>query len=606
MTATKSAPTVCSSEGAEGIETIHVQSSTPSRVGSTTPVDDLAHALPTTRTSIEATDSLSELESEIVRQHCAREDVTWDNPRAGEVRFHASAVRKEWYLENGKKSAPMYERLPVQLIAEMIRGLRHVRMIEWSATNKKAGEDNGFLAVYDEETGIYESLAGRDSLARLVHHLEPSIDTRGVSEVRASLRSNAKLVKECSDEHFMPFENGVLDWRTKELHPHSPDRPFVRRFPVKWVPDAPLPKITMRDGEVWDPETWMASLVVDGDKDMIEMLWEIVGGLFRPSVLRGRIVAPYGQKGNNGKGTLSCLMSNLCGGRAYAPNLSIGDFEKDYHTSQIIGAVAVLGDENEVGAYFKNLTILKSAATGDSFTINAKFKDPITYRFKGLIFQPLNDIPRFKDGTHSMFRRWLFVPMMQNFSGVERPEIKADYLGRQEVLEYVVQRVLSMEYDVVREPQAVLDLKSEVMLDNDPAMAFWDEFGDEFVWDLLPNQFLYDLYVAWWKRTNPSGTALSKTRFLKQISDMMASKTDEWEYTPSARSQGKMDEPETLIAEYKLESWFNPSYTGTDPLRKSLPRRATTYRGYLRKAPRASWSTEQDYLAQEEESVFGP
>ena len=157
-----------------------------------------------------------------------------------------------------------------------------------------------------------------------------------------------------------------------------------------------------------------------------------------------------------------------------------------------------------------------------------------------------------------------------------------------------------------RSPQAVLDLKSEVMLDNDPAMAFWDEFGDEFVWDLLPNQFLYDLYVAWWKRTNPSGTALSKTRFLKQISDMMASKTDEWEYTPSARSQGKMDEPETLIAEYKLESWFNPSYTGTDPLRKSLPRRATTYRGYLRKAPRASWSTEQDYLAQEEESVFGP
>src|SRR5699024_2846734 len=164
------------------------------------------------------------------------------------------------------------------------------------------------------------------------HYLEPTVDSRGVVEVRNRLRTGAEWVTECAEEHLMPFENGVLDWRTKELLLHSPDRPFVRRFPVRWVPDAPLPKITMSDGEVW----------------------EVVGGLCQPSVLGGRIVAPYG-KGRNGKGTLSRLLSNICGGPAYAPNLSISDFEKEYHTSQMIGAVAVLGDENEVGAYYKDL-----------------------------------------------------------------------------------------------------------------------------------------------------------------------------------------------------------------------------------------------------------
>lgn len=582
MTTKKSAPAGGNGEGAEELDTIHDKPSAPSSEGSTSSDDGLSHVLPTTRTFLGASDSLAEIESEIVREHCAQDDVTWDDHRAKDVRFRASAVRSAWRRLNGVKQASLYERLPAHLVAEMILQLRHVRMIEWAGTSGKTGEDSGFLAIYDEKTGIYESLSGKDSLTRLVHHLEPAIDSRGVGEVRACLRSGAKRVTECAEEHLMPFKNGVLDWRTKELLPHSPDRPFARRFAVRWVPDAPLPKITMSDGEIWDPESWMRSLTVDGDKDLVEMLWEVVGGLFRPSVLGGRIVALFGN-GQNGKGTVICLLSNICGGRAYAPNLSISDFEKEYHTSQMIGAVAVLGDENEVGAYHKNLSILKSAATGDPFPINQKFKDPITYRFRGLIVEPLNDLPRFKDGSFSMFRRWLFVPMLCNFTEGERPEIKEDYLGRQEVLEYVVHRVLTMDYERVREPQAVLNLKAEVMLDNDPALAFWEEFGDAFVWDLLPVAFLYDLYTSWWKKTNPSGSALGKTVFLKKLSEMLAT-NDDWEFAKAVRPSGRMDRSETLIADYDLKDWFNPAYDGPDSFRKSMPALASTYRGYVRTA----------------------
>ncbi|WP_193086484.1 DNA primase family protein [Brevibacterium aurantiacum] len=582
MTTKKSAPAARTGEGAEELETIHDKSSAPSSEGSTSSDDGLSHVLPATRTFLGASDSLSEIESEIVQEHCAQDDVTWDDHRAKDVRFRASAVRSAWRRLNGAKQASLYERLPARLVAEMILALREVRVIEWSGTSRRADDDSGFLAVYDEETGIYESLSGNDSLTRLVHYLEPTVDSRGVVEVRNRLRTGAEWVTECAEEHLMPFENGVLDWRTKELLPHSPDRPFVRRFPVRWVPGAPLPKITMSDGEVWDPESWMRSLTVDGDKELVEMLWEVVGGLFRPSVLGGRIVAPYG-KGRNGKGTLSRLLSNLCGGPAYAPNLSISDFEKEYHTSQMIGAVAVLGDENEVGAYYKDLSVLKSVATGDTFPINAKFKDPITYLFRGLVFEPLNELPRFKDGTYSMFRRWLFVPMLCNFTEGERPEIKKDYLGRQEVLEYVVHRVLTMNYERVREPQAVLDLKAEVMVENDPALAFWEEFGDVFVWDLLPVAFLYDLFAAWWKKTNPSGSALSKTAFLKKLSDVMAT-NDDWEFAKAVRPSGRMDRSETLIANYDLKDWFNPAYDGPDSFRKSMPALASTYRGYVRTA----------------------
>ncbi|OLT06825.1 hypothetical protein BJF77_15180 [Kocuria sp. CNJ-770] len=73
----------------------------------------------------------------------------------------------------------------------MILALREVRVIEWSGTSRRADDDSGFLAVYDEETGIYESLSGNDSLTRLVHYLEPTVDSRGVVEVRNRLRTGS-------------------------------------------------------------------------------------------------------------------------------------------------------------------------------------------------------------------------------------------------------------------------------------------------------------------------------------------------------------------------------------------------------------------------------
>src|SRR5699024_9493427 len=158
--------------------------------------DGLWHVLPATRTFLGASDSLSEIESEIVQEHCAQDDVTWDDHRAREVRFRASMVRSAWRRLNGVKQASLYERLPARLVAEMILASREVRVIEWAGTSRRADDDSGFLAVYDEETGIYDSLSGNDSLTRLVHYLEPTVDSRGVVEVRNRLRTGAR-----SEEH---------------------------------------------------------------------------------------------------------------------------------------------------------------------------------------------------------------------------------------------------------------------------------------------------------------------------------------------------------------------------------------------------------------------
>ena len=67
--------------------------------------------------------------------------------------------------------------------------------------------------------------------------------------------------------------------------------------------------------------------------------------------------------------------------------------------------------------------------------------------------QCLNEMPRIKDKSDSFYRRQLFIPFTKCFTGEERKYIKQDYLKRTEVLEYVLYRVLNMNYYELDTPQ---------------------------------------------------------------------------------------------------------------------------------------------------------
>src|SRR5699024_5161074 len=42
---------------------------------------------------------------------------------------------------------------------------------------------------------------------------------------------------------YLNVSNGLLDWRTGELWPHSPDVPSTIRVPIRWNPEAICPNI---------------------------------------------------------------------------------------------------------------------------------------------------------------------------------------------------------------------------------------------------------------------------------------------------------------------------------------------------------------------------
>jgi putative DNA primase/helicase len=144
-----------------------------------------------------------------------------------------------------------------------------------------------------------------------------------------------------------------------------------------------------------------------------------------------------------------------------------------------------------------------------------------------------------------------------------------------------------MQYTTLSEPavcRAELDTFREV---NDPRILFWREFEDQFVWDLLPFAFIYDLWKAWSLKNNPDGRPGSQHSLTSFLRNHLAGSAG-WDHmgNKSLRPLRRMSIPEPLIVEYDLKDWTNRSYAGAEVNKRAVPfPLKTNYSGLVRRQP---------------------
>lgn len=494
---------------------------------------------------------------------------------------------------NEKNQIPLMKRLLFSQVAHILSSVHNVVRI--APSGKNTDRDHDLLAVYVDkgsDCGIYAS--SEDQIRGVARMYDRSMTINEAREVMAVLREEAPRVERTIDRDLVPVNNGVFDYRSKELLPFSPDYVFLSKARVDFDPNAKSPVlINPEDGTEWTVEEWIRDLFwTDGDDEfnarnegLEDLVWKIMGAIIRPGVSWKVSAWFHSNQGNNGKGTLVELMRNLVGAASYA-SIPIADFGKDFLLEPLTRASAILVDENDVGGFIDRVGNLKAVITNDVISINRKYKSPISYQFWGFMVQCLNEYPRIKDKSESFYRRQLFVPFTKSFTGAERKYIKDDYMRRDDVLKYVLKHVLTVvpDYYELPRPEATELALAEYKIENDPVRAFWSEFEDEFVWDLLPFTFLYDLFKSWFGKTNPSGNPVGYRTFMTDLESLMRS-VPEWSFDRSAkiRPVKKMSQPEPLIAKYQLVDWFNSMYSGKDPLKLSTPDQlAASYRGVQR------------------------
>lgn len=470
-------------------------------------------------------------------------------------------------------------------VATVLLALYQIRAI--SLAEGRGGSDLTLLGMYDDDPqsetyGCY--VTDESPMVRLAYELKPSLTSKGVESLLKTMKAHAPVVNKTTDAHLIPVKNGVFNHDTQELMDFSSEYVFLTKSPVRYVADAPNPVLIQPDGTPWDIETWMEQL--SDDEGVPELLWELVSAHMRPGVRWNKAAFLYSNKGNNGKGTFCMLPRNLLGPEGHA-SIPIAKFGEQFAKSELVHARAVIVDENPVGAFSKDMGDFKSVVTGDRFTLERKYKDPLSISFSGMVTQCVNDFPKSRDRSASYTRRQLFIPFRKWFGGdgVERKYIKDDYLARTDVLEYALRRVLQMTHTELSNPPASQELLSQFQRENNPVRDFWLDHDEEFVWDLLPTPYLYDLFVAWFRKNHPSGIPVNRNEFVSQLVEVI-SETDEWDFSDPQKKHRpglKMSEPEPMVMDYDLKDWMNTTYNGKDWKSKAYPApQRVNYRGVVR------------------------
>lgn len=488
------------------------------------------------------------------------------------------------FRSKGDKHRLLNQLLPGQ-IADIILKVHHVVNISYSRTaNPDIGSDYDLLGIYNEKginEGVYSTTDG--AFARIIEQYSKYADRNTIEETMFVLRRKAPHVAVSRDPDLVPVNNGIFNYKTKQLMPFDPKYIFTAKSHVNFNPNTQLKVFTTKDGSKWDVETWMQSL--SDDPEIVDLLWKIVGASIRPNNSWDKAIWLYSTTGNNGKGTLCVLIRSLCGEGSYA-SVSISAMSKDFELESLIGATANIVDENDVGMFIDKAANLKSIITGDTFQINRKFRVPVTISFKGLCVFCMNELPRVKDKSESFMRRLLIVPFMKCFTGEENKDIKNKYLLDSDVLEYCMYKVLMTDYYELPEPNTCKEYLQAYKEYVDPVLAFWKEFNGLFQWDLLPFQFLYELFSEWYKRTSGGDrNAKGRTTFIKDLITIVE-KDPDWKYGPKIRTYNRMDSAEPLILEYDLRHWMNPMYiSSSDQDKKCRPLVLESYRGLYRVNP---------------------
>lgn len=443
----------------------------------------------------------------------------WTHEKLGEDLFMQTMYFIARYNKLQKRRSGLFKYtalLPIQ-IARLVSFIYCIRRIP--CAGERGNIDLDILAIYQElgpSEGIYSE--NETALRWAVRTIKPDISNSDFSEVRQALRDIVPRVERTQERDLVPVNNGIFNYRTKELLNFSPEYIFLSKSCVNYNENAQNIVIhNPDDGTTWDVESWMASL--SDDPAIVALLWQVLGAVIRPFVRWGKCVMFYATSGNNGKGSICELLRSLCGEGRYA-SIPVENFGENFLLEKLPEVMAIIVDENDVGTYLDRAGNFKAVVTNDVIQINRKNKAAIPYQFFGLVVQAFNELPRIKDKSESIYRRCLFIPFDKCFTGAEKKYIKSDYLHRPEVLEYVLYKVLNTDYYEFSEPAACRNVLADYKVYNDPVRQWWDEVSDKFAWDLLPWEFLYEIYKQWCKSNNPSGKTTSKRGFVDQMREV--------------------------------------------------------------------------------------
>lgn len=300
--------------------------------------------------------------------------------------------------------------------------------------------------------------------------------------------------------------NGVFDFTTKTLIPHSHEYRFTTQLQANYDPEAKCPK-------------WESFLIemLDDDEAKIKILQEYVGYSLDYSVNVEMILFLLG-RGANGK-SVSCDAVKTVIGYGNYDTISLDDLKNKNYIAELLGKLVNISTESQAKAevYESNL---KRLASGEEIKVDRKFKHPFNFKSNCKHIYCLNNLPRVGDKTDAFFRRVLPIPFNRQVEKDKRILGLGTLIGKEEssgILNWMIDgyfRLKNNSWQFTHSDQ-VNALLDEYRKDNNNVLNFVDEECHISKDNFMSNATSYKRYQEWCKESGVG--AVKKKNFVHEI-----------------------------------------------------------------------------------------
>jgi putative DNA primase/helicase len=228
---------------------------------------------------------------------------------------------------------------------------------------------------------------GGSAIDRALEQVKPYLDTRA-----DQFDANGWLLN---------VENGTLDLRTSELHPHAAADLITRITPVSFDPNAECPRFRR-----------FLRKVMRGSKSLVRFLRQFIGYTLTGDI-REQVFVYLKGGGSNGKSTLVVILQALLGDYAVAmPTETL--LAKRNPTipndiARLKGARMACAVEANAGRQLDE-ALVKSVTGGDPVTGRFLYGEYFSFVPEFKLYFVANDDPRVRSTDEAIWRRILVVP----------------------------------------------------------------------------------------------------------------------------------------------------------------------------------------------------
>jgi len=297
---------------------------------------------------------------------------------------------------------------------KVMKGRREQDKVRFSTYEREILAQHPYLKkneigiVFDYANGVYKMLSDQDVSDMILNGLEEDLlwnfrTRRNAADKVACLISKIPLMVVSDDKGYLcNVKNGLLNIRTRELTPHTPEYISLVQFPVIYDPLAKAP--------IWEQcvQSWMEG---PEQKEKTMLLKQFCGYCLSSSMLYDRALFMVGD-GGNGKSTFADSIAMVFGPDATA-HIDLESLYGAFGLQGLIGKRLNIIEEVRNNYYQSNK--LKKLISGELVTIDVKYKPQFTFRPQAKFIFSVNEFPRVDDTSNATERRICAVTFLNNY-----------------------------------------------------------------------------------------------------------------------------------------------------------------------------------------------